>query len=257
MSKQPAMISNNQIKYIRSFNHKKTRQRYDKIIVEGVKISYEILNEQLTEVTDVFALREWIELNNSLLDAQIRKTVIREAELKKISNLKTPNQVLMIVRKPEISPDTSLPENALCLFLESIRDPGNLGTILRIADWFGYKSVFLSPDCVDPFNPKVIQSSMTSIFRLRLGEADLGIFKPGKFPILACDLIGQSVFNMQPPSNGLLVFGNESKGISNQTRKLASHIISVPGERSLGADSLNVATAAAVICGLFSIAHPA
>ncbi|MBK9106551.1 MAG: hypothetical protein IPL92_18830 [Saprospiraceae bacterium] len=133
-------------------------------------------------------------------------------------------------------------------YLDSIRDPGNLGTILRIADWFGLDFVILSPDCVDVYNHKVLQASMGSAMRIRKAELDIaGLLAIGDAKIFVCDAGGKNINDIMAPAEGIIVLGNESLGVSDEIMHRVKDVFAIPGDRSLGAESLNVASAAAIV----------
>ena len=165
-----------------------------------------------------------------------------------MSQMSTPPGVLAVCALPE---ESHLPESISGLrsfYLDAVRDPGNLGTILRIADWFGLDYVILSPDCVDIYNHKVLQASMGSALRVKTGVLDkAGLLSIGGDKIYACDADGISIHKIQPPLEGIIVLGNESLGVSGEITHQVREVIAIPGDRSLGAESLNVASAAAVI----------
>src|SRR3989304_8063788 len=203
------MLSKINIKFIKSLRLKKYREINKKFIVEGDKITRELIHSNI-ETEIIFALQTWAKKNiNPKIANKIR--IINEAELKKISALKTPNQVLAIAKIPENYTDNNL-ENALCLVLEDIQDPGNFGTIIRTADWFGIKSIFCSENTVDLFNEKVIQSSMGSVFRINIVYMDIIDLiekNKNKIPVFGTFTTGDNIFNLNLPPKGLIVFGNE------------------------------------------------
>lgn len=152
-----------QLKYLQSLKVKKYRQRYNKFAVEGAKIAFELLSASPEKVEMVIALPEWIEENQSLLQRAGRPVeAVSEFVLHQISALQTPNKVYLLVEMNPVAPDPAEVASGLSLYLDGIQDPGNLGTILRIADWFGLAAVFCDPQCVEWANPKVIQASMGS-----------------------------------------------------------------------------------------------
>lgn len=247
-------ISINEIKYVRALAQKKYRQKYNKFVVEGDKMAREILESHQYKIDAIYARPIWIEANQALLSryAAIVKPVSTK-ELDRISNLKTPNQVLTIAYQTEYSIRPKTMQSQICLYLDGIRDPGNLGTILRIADWFGIPYVFRSSDTVELYSPKVIQSSMGAFLRVDCPEFDLeelvDIFP--KIPIFGAVMDGENVFKIKPPPNGIIVVGNEGKGISPENLSLIKHRITIPKGANGGAESLNVAVATGIICGAF------
>ncbi len=238
------MISRKEIKLIRSLNQKKYRDEEGLFVVEGEKSVEEALQSGF-EVIKVFRISE-----------------IGEEAMSRITLLSSPSPALALVRKPEL-PDASqindlIALRPLSLGLDSIRDPGNLGTIIRLADWFGIGTIFASQDTVDCFNPKVVQASMGSLFRTQIIYCDLlqiaSEFRAAGMPLFGTFLDGKSIYEEDLSSNGLIVMGSESKGISKALESLVTHRITIPSfspSTEKRADSLNVALATAIICSEF------
>ncbi len=247
------VLSKGKAKFIRSLQHQKYRQKYHKIIVEGVKILNELITSGVAEIEEIYASEEWHTANEALIANETERILVSRDELATISSFKNPQDCLAIVSMPGRTASMRAPSSQLCLYLDAVRDPGNLGTLLRSADWFGYKSVFLSPDCVDIYNPKVIQSSMASIFRVdhmyidlpELVESNKEISVYGA--ILGAEGFSPSIVNR----SGLIVLGNESKGIRDDYKGLITHPFSISSAYSLGAESLNVGVAGGIICSMF------
>ena len=173
--------------------------------------------------------------------------------MEQISALTTPNQVIGIFEIPAIKLNPESLKEELVLALDDIRDPGNLGTIIRIADWFGIKNILCSESCVDLFNPKVVQATMGSISRVNVcfGDLDRVLVKLKAYmPVYGSVLEGKDIYSLELSANGVILIGNESNGVSDSLLKLVSHEISIPNFSS-GADSLNAAIATAVICSEF------
>lgn len=234
------MLSKNELKYIQSLCQKKQRQEERLFLVEGAKLVEELLLTPY-EVKHIYALPAWAEKHGRLPNL----TVITESELERISNLQTPNQVLAVVAQPEQAAEPVL-ENRLTLVLDNIQDPGNLGTIIRIADWFGIQQIVASPDTVERYNPKVIQSTMGSFARVQVWYRPLLPFLQAvKLPVYGALLTGKSLYEETPLKEGLLLIGNESKGIAPELLQFISHPITIP--RIGGAESLNAAVAAGII----------
>lgn len=198
---------------------------------------------------------EWVYISNpdyqSILEELIDADQICQVtpqQMHQLSQMATPPGVLAVCHIPE---QAHLPENIAGMrsfYLDAIRDPGNLGTILRIADWFGLDFVILSPDCADIYNHKVLQASMGSALRVRTCVLDKqGLLAIGGGNIYVCDANGKSINRMPPPADGIIVLGNESLGVSDEITHQVKEVFAIPGERSLGAESLNVASAAAII----------
>lgn len=228
-------ISNAEIKLVRALREKKFRDEYGQFVVEGEKMVQEALKSNFR------VLKVW------------RKEEIGEDAMKRISSLTTPPPVLALVRKPE--PEGLVLEKGLYLALDSVRDPGNLGTIIRIADWFGISTLFASPDSVEPWNPKVIQASMGSIFRVRFAYADIPElcrhFKDAGMNVYGTFLDGCDIYSQPLEKNGLIVMGNESNGISSATEAEVNARLFIPSYGNSEAESLNVAVATAVTLAEF------
>ena len=247
-------LSINQLKYLKSLHLRKFRQKYHNFIVEGTKIASEALSSVPLEVEGIYAVPEWAEANSPLPEGlQEKLTVIAPEELKKISLLTTPNQVLLVMKEPTIRFDPEAVAQGLCLYLEDIRDPGNFGTILRIADWFGIPWVFCSPESVEVLNPKVVQASMGAFLRVKCLPVDFAGLKNElpDLPVYGTVLDGAPVFDADLSDRAIIVIGNESRGISDALQPYLSHRVSIPKGKQGGAESLNAAIAAGIICSVF------
>ncbi|MDX1913117.1 MAG: RNA methyltransferase [Saprospiraceae bacterium] len=248
------MLSQNQAKFLAALQIKKYRQKYRNFLVEGDKMVRELLTQQKIAVSALFALERWAQENATLLSAIPEKiNLVTASELGKISTLSTPNQVLAVAELPQNSADLNLPAQQLCFYLDGIQDPGNLGSILRVADWFGFPAVYCSPDCVDVYSPKVVQSGMGAIFRVQCLEIELGdlLQQHPDLPVSGAVLEGENVFNATLPRNGLLVIGNEGRGISKETEQRLTRRLSIPKHPAGGAESLNAAIAAGIMAAAF------
>ncbi len=240
------MLSKAQIKYIQSLQRNKYRHQYQQYLAEGAKIVPELIIAG-AKITQLFALPEWIEANSALLKQHaLAAEPITADELQQASALSSPNQVIALVDIPPI--DTVPTPTGLSIALDAVRDPGNLGTIVRTADWFGIKRVYCSTDCVDIYNPKTVQSTMGSIVRVEVIYTDLEVlFKEHKqIPVFAADMNGASLYSTHLPSEGILLIGSESHGISPS---LAPYTLPITIPRFGGAESLNAAMAAGIILG--------
>jgi TrmH family RNA methyltransferase len=234
------MLSKNELKYIQSLCHKKQRQEERLFLVEGAKLVEELLQNGLN-VRKIYAIPVWAEKHSHLPQL----TVITEEELAKISNLQAPNQVLAIVAQPEPAAEPVL-SGQLTLLLDGIQDPGNLGTIIRIADWFGIRQIVASMDTVELYNPKVIQSTMGSYARVQVFYRPLaGLLSAVTLPVYGALLDGENMYEVAPVKEGILLIGNESKGIHSDLLPFVSHPITIP--RIGGAESLNAAVATGII----------
>ena len=235
------MLSKNEVKYIQSLGHKKNRDADNVFIAEGVKTVYELLNADFN-IKKIYALEDWIVINPTVKNV----IEVNEDELKKISNFETPNKVFALVEKrtPVREPDL---KNKISLVLDGIQDPGNMGTIIRTADWFGIRQVICSKDCADAFAPKVIQATMGSMVRVQLLYTDLLELVAGNptLPLYAASLNGTAITAMPPVKEGAIVIGNESKGIHPALLERCQHHITIP--RIGRAESLNAAVAAGII----------
>lgn len=235
------MISKNELKYIQSLYHKKTRDRENVFIVEGPKMVDELLKSNLRTIK-IFATRgEWSK-NHTGSDFQ----EIEDFELKKISHFETPNQVLAIAKKKIPINDIINFEDQVLLMLDGLQDPGNLGTIIRIADWFGIQTIIASEDTADCYNPKVIQASMGSIFRINIMYRNLTpLLSECPTKVYGAVLNGVNLKKQEPIKNGVIIIGNESKGIREQVLPFIEKPITI---EPLGkAESLNAAVAAGII----------
>lgn len=246
-------VSKAQLKYIRSLQQKKYRQKYNNFVVEGDKIVEELIRIRPGHIEAMYALTPWLERHREALsELQEQITEVTPQELKQLSALHTPNQVLALVRFEADELNAGLLSREWTLFLDGIRDPGNLGTILRIADWFGVSCVCCSPDCVDQYNPKVIQASMGAFLRVHCVSTTLaGLLRlAGPLPVLGADLAGENIFQASLPPRGIVVIGSEAQGLSPEVQAQLTHRISIPRGAHGGAESLNAAVAAGIICAV-------
>lgn len=240
------MISKAQIKNIRLLHQKKYRDEAGLFIAEGPKIVNDLLNSPYI-AREVFALKEF------RVPAGTKATLISAKELEQISCLSAPYEVLGIFEIPpgSGSPFPDLKDlRELAIALDDIRDPGNLGSIIRIADWFGIKYVLCSKTCVDLYNPKVVQATMGSLARVQVRYVDLPGVLNGYPHVYGAVLNGRNIYREKLPDVGVILIGNEAKGISDALLKHVAVKLSVPGF-SKGADSLNAAIATAIICSEF------
>jgi TrmH family RNA methyltransferase len=239
------MISKNQVKYIQSLGQKKSRDIENRFIAEGPKLVNELLTTENCRIVQLFALKEWIDENPNASD-HTDIIEISIAELEKISQLTTPNQVLAVIEKIQWKNYPQIKEN-ISLALDTIQDPGNMGTIIRLADWFGVKNIFCSAECADVYSSKVVQSSMGSISRVRVEYMDiLTLLRDNNdVPIYAAVLDGRDITKMEKISEGIIIIGNESKGINTEMKKFANVQVTIPGKGK--AESLNAAVATGII----------
>jgi len=249
------MLSVNQIKFIKSLEHKKYRKTHNCFVVEGEKMVLELMHSSF-EIIDIFATKPFIDkyCRENKFYNKIKE--INESELAKISFLQTPNQVLAVAQLP-LSKPNEINKGELMLALDNIQDPGNLGTIIRTASWFGITKLFCSPETVDAFNPKVIQSTMGAIFRTQIIYSPLSEIiqkvKANNISVIGTVLSGKNIYSQTLPKNALLVMGNESKGISDEIRTQLDIEILIPSfpENNQMMESLNVSVATALVCAEF------
>ncbi|WP_417873186.1 TrmH family RNA methyltransferase [Xanthomarina gelatinilytica] len=236
------MLSKSQIKTITSLKQKKYRLQQGLFVAEGVKTINELLASQ-------FSLQQLYTTNSFKIDANL-ETVVSENELKKISFLKTPNTALAIFKIPE---PKAINTNQLLVALDNVRDPGNLGTIIRLCDWFGITDLVCNIETVDCYNPKVVQATMGSISRVNVSYLNLTDFlKTTHMPIFGAFMEGDNIYKSQLPNKGILVLGNEANGISREIEQVITTKISIPRFGQLqSTESLNVATAAAILLSEF------
>ena len=248
------MVSKAQAKYVQSLHQKKYRQRHGAFLVEGGKSVLELLSSGL-EVELLFVSEAFASQNRAQLAAGPSFQPASEAELTSLGTLATNTTALAVARRPpEPALPPALPAARLLLALDDVRDPGNLGTLLRLADWYGLPGVVLSPDCADPYSPKTVAASMGAFARVPVWERELGAWLgslPASVPIYGADLAGDNVHQVALQPAGVLVMGSESHGLTpavaaGLTRRL--HIPRGPGGR---AESLNVAISAAILLDNF------
>ena len=245
------MISKNKIKYIRSLELKKNRNKEGKFVAEGFKVVDDLLALQPADL--IVATGEW--LKGKYLAAQTEVIEVTEEELKKVSFLQHPQQVLAVFKQAQDG-DFSINTQELSLALDGVQDPGNLGTIIRIADWFGITHIYCSQDTADVYNPKVVQATMGSIARVKVEYGNLlGLVEslPADVPVYGTLLDGDNIYQQQLENRGLIVMGNEGKGISPALAKKVNRRLLIPNfpEGRATADSLNVAIATAITCSEF------
>ncbi len=242
------MLTKAQVKDIRSLTQYKSRIEQRAFVVEGDKVVREWL-ESTAPVKMIAGLKGWLQQEAALIARHQSAQVVEvsEAELERISSLQTPHSVLIMVQLP--AQDTPLPADEWCIALDHLQDPGNLGTIIRIADWYGIRHIVASPDSVDFYNSKVLQSAMGGHLRVQLHRASLHQFlKETPLPILAASLDGQNVYECDKSEKAVLLIGNESRGISQELLELAGTRVTIP--RIGGAESLNAAVATGILCAL-------
>ena len=243
------MLGKNKIKFIRSLELKKNRQQERLFVAEGPKVIADLLTK--IKAHTIFSTSSKLkEFSSKQADNIIE---ITDSELSKISFLQHPQQVLAVF--PFFPATEATPQNELILALDGVQDPGNLGTIIRIADWFGIKNIVCSEDTVDVYNPKVIQASMGSVAQVSVNYCDLKNFIENiapKVPVYGTCLDGKNIYNQTLSSKGIIVMGNEGNGVSTAIKQLFTHKLLIPNYHPQSAiDSLNVAIATAITCAEF------
>ena len=238
------MLSKNQIKLITSLQQKKQRIAYQLIFAEGLKVIEELLESKFELVHLYTTQNDFPEISDD------KKVVTTESELKKITALATPNTCLAVFKIPD---ERTIIESGLILALDAIRDPGNLGTILRLCDWFGIDQVICSKDAVDIYNPKVVQATMGSIARVNVHYIDLENFiAKTHLPVFGTFMDGKNIYKTHLPEEGIIIMGNEANGISPELEKLIKNRLTIPRFGTIQkTESLNVATATAIVLSEF------
>ncbi len=241
------MLSKTYTKYIQSLHHKKFRDTENAFIAEGSKVVMELLQSSKIVCEHILAKAWWLNENESIIRNHYkgRLEIVEEFELEKISALNTPNQVLGIFKK--VQQGSVNVAGQISLALDTIQDPGNLGTIIRIADWFGVTNIICSNNCADLYNPKVVQSTMGSFGRVEVVYTNLVEFlnRNLSLPCYAAALNGKLVSGFKGLKEGIILIGNESKGINPELMEMATDKITIP---KFGmAESLNAAVATGII----------
>ena len=244
------MISKNQQKFIRQLEQKKYRKREGLFVAEGTKVVGDLLKRYTPEA--IYSTLQWQTPDG------ISPQIVTDEELQRISFQQHPQQVLALFPIPSQAgdyPQTLLNEQTLTLALDGVQDPGNLGTIIRIADWFGVNTLICSEDTADAWNPKVVQATMGSLARVNIIYTSLTTlldYLPDDFPIYGTFLDGKDIYTEQLTSGGLIIMGNEGNGISEEVRQRVNHRLLIPNfHQGETADSLNVAIATAITCSEF------
>lgn len=242
------MLSKAQNKYIRSLTTQKFRNEYKSFIAEGEKIAAEWLHSP--RVINMIIATEELAGRYSNLIAKHREAelyIVKEHQIAALSSLQTPGDILLVVPLPEREAVPNAKEWYLAL--DRVQDPGNVGAIIRIADWFGIRHVVCSPGCADAYNPKVVQSAMGSHLRVNIYEAELPpLLSALSFPRIAATLDGENIYGMERAEAGVIIIGNESKGVSDEVLAHATKKVTIP--RKGGAESLNAGVAAGILCAL-------
>lgn len=241
-------MTKSQLKYFQSLSLSKNRKQEQCFLVEGDKSAQEwILDGRF--VLNVIATRNWLDNHADLLVAHRDKCLEAEQfEIDKISALKTPTQVVVIAKLPVTESSVPFDKSSWSLALDAVRDPGNMGTIIRTADWFGISTIYVSKDCVDVYNPKVVQASMGSLLRVAVVVCDnlFETLRSAQVPVYTTHLKGQDIRTVESVEKGIILMGNESKGVDEVFLSVSTALLFVP--RMGGAESLNVAVATGIVC---------
>ena len=253
------MISKNRLKYVRSLEMKKYRKAEGVFVAEGHKLVDDLLD--VFECKYLAATSEWLSANAAWVERQRRSGVevdeVTDEELKRASFQETPQQVLAVFKQLTYEVDVNeVARKQLCLVLDDVQNPGNLGTIVRLADWFGIEHIFCSKGCADIYNPKTVQATMGGIARVQVHEADLPelLSRLDKdIPVYGTFLDGENIYGRELENRGLIVMGNEGKGVSKEVAAFVTERLYIPNypEGRETSESLNVAIATAIVCAEF------
>ncbi|MFP4557110.1 MAG: TrmH family RNA methyltransferase [Bacteroidales bacterium] len=247
------MITAKTIKQVKSLQLKKYRREQGLFVVEGEKLFREIIDSNL-RIRDIYSLPSF---NIKSKQYEDRIISVSEKEMSRMSGLVTPSPVLAVVEIPHYSFTLKAIKNSVCIALDDIQDPGNLGTIIRLASWFGIDFIFCSHGTAEAFSPKVVQASMGALTNVKVIYTDLVSFidnaAKAKIPVFGTLLNGEDIYSANLPANGIIVLGNEGKGISDNVGSRIQRKITIPrfSTTTSGSESLNVAIAAAIVCSEF------
>ena len=253
------MLTKSKIKHLRALGLKKYRDRYKEYIIEGEKIVKELIESKYPLLNQLIATEQWFKDNykENIYPPESIYT-INYYELYKISSFKTPGKAIAVLRMPEHNINKNDIISSLSLVLDTVQDPGNLGNIIRIADWFGIRNIFCSYECADCYNPKVVQATMGAIIRIKICYVDLKDLLEKysslpEFTVYGAFLHGEPIYNKNLEKKAFIVLGNESKGISERYLPYIKSRLFIPNydHNNRGVESLNVSAAAAVICSEF------
>ncbi len=255
----PIVLSRNQIKYLGSLKIKKFRRTHRQFLVEGDKIVRDLIQSNQTDIRQLIATPLWLSENRIVSSPHIQQILEAElTEISRISSMETPPQVIAVLDLPEVKYNYDEVTSSISIALDAIQDPGNLGTIIRTADWFGVRNIFCNEACADCYNPKVVQASMGAILHVGIHYIDLAEFLAGfsgkpDFTVYGTYMDGVPVTSVTPAKQGIIIFGNESRGISAEISPLIGQRLTIPpGTTEQGrVESLNVSSAVAIICNAF------
>ena len=247
------MISRNLAKYIHSLELKKNRKKEKAFVAEGGKIVEELLPHFQPLV--ILGLSSWMDAQAWDSISPCERYTVTYEELERVSFLQHPQQVIAVFALPDEAASFEIANNQLYLALDGVQDPGNMGTIIRIADWYGIKTIICSETTADAYNPKVVQASMGSIARVRMIYTPLQPFLsslPQHYPVYGTLLHGENIYTTQLTKHGIIVMGNEGNGIGKETQQHITRSLTIPRfNADEGPESLNVAIATAIVCSEF------
>ena len=249
------MLSKAKIKFIQSLEHKKKRKEENLFVAEGPKVVGDLLPYFACRL--LIATPEWLHTHRPSNAAETIE--VSDEELRKASFLKTPQEVLAVFEMPSTPLPSDLALHELCLALDDVQDPGNLGTIIRLADWFGIRHIICSKGTTDAFSPKTVQASMGAVARVAVHYTDLPEYlgairhNTPQVPIYGTFLEGNNIYNEPLSANGIIIMGNEGNGISHTVGDCVTHKLLIPNypEGCVTSESLNVAIATAITCSEF------
>ena len=247
------MISRNLAKYIHSLELKKNRKKEKAFVAEGGKIVEELLPHFQPLV--ILGLSSWMDAQAWASISPCERYTVTHEELERVSFLQHPQQVIAVFALPDEAASFEIADSQLYLALDGVQDPGNMGTIIRIADWYGIKTIICSETTADAYNPKVVQASMGSIARVRMIYTPLQPLLsslPQHYPVYGTLLHGENIYTTQLTKHGIIVMGNEGNGIGKETQQHITRSLTIPRfNADEGPESLNVAIATAIVCSEF------
>lgn len=260
LCKFAVMISKNSIKYVRSLALKKVRREENAFVAEGGKLFADLIGYFVPR--NIFATKEWMESNHVLICKikELYGVVVDEAadeELRKMSFQETPQDILAVFLQSENKAEIEhIARENLCIALDEVQNPGNLGTIMRVADWFGIEHVFCTSTCADVYNPKTVQATMGALARVKVHYCNLeeALRKiPADIPVYGTFLDGENIYTQELSSNGVILMGNEGRGISQDMAKYVTKRVLIPSYPPYRptSESLNVAIATSIVCAEF------
>lgn len=256
------MLTKNDIKFINSLKRKKYRKEHKLFIAEGTKVIEELFNSYF-QVKWLFCNKDGFDYFSTKVKNKTTITTVSDKELSRISNFKTPQKALALVKIPQNKLEIDNLKNKLSLFLDDVNDPGNLGTIIRVAGWFGIENIFCSPDTVDVYNPKVIQASMGAIAGVNIFYESKTVFfneinRKTDLKIYGTLLDGENIYSKNLSQSGIIILGSESHGISPEVQEFITDKLHIPSfaHKKQGVESLNVAIAASIVCSEFRRSVP-